>query len=374
MSVTAEIFPKPVDFMRRVGTPAVSVRGGEEGAVRLQRVEPHGPGYSRRRRGRGFSYHDEDGAQITDPDTVARIRALTVPPAWRDVWICAQPGGHIQAVGTDDAGRRQYLYHDEWRRRRDAAKHDRVLRLGRRLPAVREQIREDLDGRGLGCERVLGAALRMLDVGAFRVGGDEYAPEPGEDAGTFGLATLRREHVRLRRGAIELRYQAKGGVEQAMTLRDPALHAVVRALLRRDGGGEDLLAYRNGRGWHDVCAEDINARLKELAGDEFSAKDLRTWNATLLAAVALAQGAAGGIPTSKRGLARATNAALDEVAEHLGNTRAVARASYVDPRVLQHYAEGRTILAAVRRAGAYDLVDEDIRAPLERALLRLLRS
>jgi DNA topoisomerase IB len=299
---------------------------------------------------------------------------LAVPPAWRDVWICALPGGHIQAVGTDDAGRRQYLYHEEWRRRRDAAKHDRVLRLGRRLPAVREQIREDLDGRGLSCERVLGAALRMLDIGAFRVGGDEYAPEPGEDDGTFGLATLRREHVRLRRGAIELRYPAKGGIDQAMTLRDPALHAVVRALLRRDGGGEDLLAYRNGRGWHDVCAEDINARLKELAGDEFSAKDLRTWNATVLAAVALAQGAAGGIPTSKRGLARAVNAALDEVAEHLGNTRAVARASYVDPRVVQHYAEGRTILAAVRRAGTYDLVDDDIRTRLERALLRLLRS
>ncbi|MCA1835083.1 MAG: DNA topoisomerase IB [Actinobacteria bacterium] len=350
------------------------VRGGEKSAVRLQRVEPYGPGYTRRRRGRGFSYHDEDGAQITDLDTLQRIRALAVPPAWRDVWICAQPGGHIQAVGTDDAGRRQYLYHDEWRRRRDAAKHDRVLRLGRRLPAVRAQIREDLNGRGLGCERVLAAALRMLDIGAFRVGGNEYAPEPGEDEGTFGLATLRREHVRLRRGAIELHYLAKGGIDQAMTLRDPVLHPVVRALLRRDGGGEDLLAYRNGRGWHDVCAEDINARLKELAGDEFSAKDLRTWNATLLAAVALAQGAAGGIPTSKRGLACAINAALDEVAEHLGNTRAVARASYVDPRVFQHYTEGRTILAAVRRAGTYDLVDEDIRAPLERALLRLLRS
>lgn len=342
--------------------------------MQLHRVEPHGPGYSRRRRGRGFSYYDEHGAPITDPETLRRIRALAVPPAWRDVWICAQPGGHIQAVGTDDAGRRQYLYHLEWRRRRDAAKHDRVLRLGRRLPAAREQIREDLDGRGLGCERVLAAALRMLDIGAFRIGGDEYAPEPGEDEGTFGLATLRREHVRLRRGAIELRYPAKGGIDQAMTLRDPALHAVVGALLRRRGGGEDLLAYRNGRGWHDVCAEDINARLKELAGDEFSAKDLRTWNATVLAAVALAQGAAGGIPTSKRGLARAVNGALDEVAGHLGNTRAVARTSYVDPRVIQHYAEGRTILAAVRRAGTYELADEDIRTHLERALLRLLRS
>jgi len=358
--------------MRQVGIPnGVQC---EEGAVQLRRVEPNGPGYSRRRRGRGFSYYDQNGAVITDPETLQRIRALAVPPAWRDVWICALPGGHIQAVGTDDAGRRQYLYHDEWRRQRDAAKYDRVLRLGRRLPAVRAQIREDLDGRGLTCERVLAAALRMRDIGALRIGGDEYAPEPGDDEGTFGLATLRREHVRLRRGAIELRYLAKGGIEQAMTLRDPALHAVVRSLLRRSGGGEDLLAYRTKQGWHDVCAEDVNARLKELAGDEFSAKDLRTWNATLLAAVALAQGAASGIPTSQRRRARAINAALDEVAEHLGNTRAVARASYVDPRVLEHYAEGRTILAAVRRAGTYDLVDEDVRIRLERALLRMLRG
>jgi DNA topoisomerase IB len=312
--------------------------------------------------------------QITDPATVARIRALAVPPAWRDVWICALPEGHIQAVGTDDAGRRQYRYHDEWRRRRDADKYDRVLRLGRRLPAVRAQIRKQLGGRGLSCDRVLAAALRMLDIGAFRIGGDEYAPGPDEDEGSFGLATVRRDHVRLHRGAIELRYPAKGGIDRAVTLRDPALHAVVRALLRRNGGGADLLAYRTGRGWHDVSAEDINARLKELAGAEFSAKDLRTWNATVLAAVALAEGAVGGVPTSQRARARAINAALDEVAEHLGNTRAVARASYVDPRVLEHYVHGRTILAAVRHAGTCTLFDEEIRIRLERALLRLLRT
>jgi DNA topoisomerase IB len=276
-------------------------------------------------------------------------------------------------VGTDDAGRRQYRYHDEWRRRRDADKHDRVLRLGRRLPAVRAQIRAQLEGRGLGCDRVLAAALRMLDIGVFRVGGEEYAPGPGEDEGSFGLATVRREHVLLRRGDIELCYPAKGGIERAITLRDPALYVVVRALLRRQGGGEDLLAYRTSHGWRDVCAEDINARLKELAGAEFSAKDLRTWNATVLAAVALAAGAAGGVPTSQRGRARAINTALDEVAEHLGNTRAVARASYVDPRVLEHYVQGRTILAAVRRAGTTDLTDGDVRTRLERALLRLLR-
>ena len=341
--------------------------------MRLQRVDPGGPGYSRRRRGRGFSYHDQHGVPITDPAIVARIRALAVPPAWRDVWICPLPGGHIQAVGTDDAGRRQYRYHDEWRRRRDADKHDRVLRLGRRLPAVRAQIREQLEGRGLGCDRVLAAALRMLDIGVFRVGGEEYAPGPGEDEGSFGLATVRREHVRLRRGGIELRYPAKGGIERTITLRDPALHAVVRSLLRRQGGGEDLLAYRAGHGWHDVCAEDINARLKELAGDEFSAKDLRTWNATVLAAVALAASAASGVPASQRGRTREINTVLDEVAEHLGNTRAVAKASYVDPRVLEHYVEGRTILPAVRRAGTTDLTDEEVRTRLEAALLRLLR-
>jgi DNA topoisomerase-1 len=342
------------------------------GLVQLQRVTPEDPGYSRRRYGRGFSYYGENGAHITDQATLKRIRALAVPPAWREVWICPLPEGHIQAVGTDDAGRRQYLYHDEWRRRQDAAKHDRVLRLARRLPPVRAQIREQLDGRGLRRERVLAAALRMLDIGAFRIGGDEYAPGRGEDEGSFGLATLRRDHVRLWHGAVELRYPAKGGIDQAIRLRDPALYRVVRSLLRRDGGGADLLAYRTKQDWHDVCAEDVNAWLKELAGAEFSAKDLRTWNATVLAAVALASSAADGIPTSRRAQARAINAALDEVAEHLGNTRAVARASYVDPRVVEHYAQGRTILAAVRRAGRSTLDDEQSRAPLERAVLRLL--
>lgn len=342
--------------------------------MRLRRVKPEGPGYTRRRRGRGFSYYDENGAPITDSAILERIRALVVPPAWREVWICALPQGHIQAVGTDDAGRRQYLYHDEWRRRRDADKHDRVLRLARRLPTVRTQIREQLGGRGLSCDRVLAAALRMLDIGAFRIGGEEYAPGLEADEGSFGLATLRREHVRLRRGAIELRYPAKGGIDHTMTLRDPALHAVVCSLLRRNGGGADLLAYRTKQGWHDVSAEDINVRLKELAGAEFSAKDLRTWNATVLAAVALAERAAHGIPTAQRARARTINAALDEVAEFLGNTRAVARASYVDPRVLEHYVEGRTILAAVRRAGTSALADEKARACLERELLRLLHA
>jgi DNA topoisomerase I len=349
--------------------------------VRLRRVDPHGPGYSRQRRGRGFSYHDERGQRITDPEVLDRIRALAIPPAWREVWICALPQGHIQAVGTDEAGRRQYRYHVEWRRRRDAEKHDRVLRLGRKLPKLRAQVAEDLDGRGLTYERVLAAALRMLDIGVFRVGGEEYAPSVAQDAedpedtdGSFGLATVRREHVRLHRNAVVFCYPAKGGAERRVTLRDAALHKVVGALLRRRGGGEDLLAYRVGREWRDVKAQDVNARLKQLVGPEFTAKDLRTWNATVLAAVALAAAVEDGAPGSKRARARLVNSALDEVAEQLGNTRAVARASYVDPRVLERFEEGRTILPAVRLVGTTDLSDEAVRTSLERAVFRLLRS
>jgi len=339
--------------------------------VRLRRVAPQGPGISRRRSGTGFSYRDANGERVTDPEVLQRIRDLAVPPAWRDVWICPLPNGHIQAVGTDDAGRRQYRYHDEWRRQRDREKHDRVLRLGRRMPVVRAAVAAHLDQRGLTCDRVLGAAVRMLDLGVFRVGGEEYAPGlDDEDEGSFGLATVRREHVRLHRGAIVFSYPAKGGIDRTVALRDEALHKVVRSLLHRNGGGDELLAFRVGRSWRDVRSEDINVRIKELAGADFSAKDLRTWNATVLAAVALAGAAADGVPTSKLARARVVNAAMDEVAEQLGNTRAVARASYVDPRVVERFEEGRTVLHAVRRAG--DITDGSVRAAVERAVLRLL--
>lgn len=340
----------------------------------LRRVDPNGAGIRRQRRGRGFSYQDEHGERITDPATLDRIRSLAVPPAWRQVWICPAPDGHIQAVGTDDAGRRQYRYHDEWRRARDEEKHDRVRRLGRRLPRVRRAVAEQLAGSGLTRERVLAAAVQMLDIGVFRVGGEEYAPNgDGDDEGSFGLATIRREHVRLRRGEVEFRYPAKGGAQRAVSLRDPELYRVVRSLLRRRGGGEDLLAYRSGRSsWHDVRAEDVNQAVKELAGEEFSAKDLRTWNATVLAAVALAEAASDGVPGSKRGRSRAVRAAMGEVAEHLGNTATVARSSYVDPRVVEAFEEGRTVLPALRRAGSADLSDEAVRTMIERAVLRLL--
>lgn len=348
----------------------------------LTEVSPSDPGLTRRRRGRGFSYHRPDGSPISDPEELQRIRDLAIPPAWRDVWICADPAGHIQAVGTDDAGRRQYRYHDEWRRLRDREKFDRILVLGRRLHRVRAEIVERMDGSGLGPDRVLAAGLRMLDIGVFRSGGEEYAPDDpdgagGDAEGTFGLATLRREHVRLHRGAVLVAYPAKGNVHREALLRDPVLYRVVNSLLRRRGGGEDLLAWRTRRGWHDVTASDLNAALKELAGDQFTAKDLRTWNATVLAAVRLGAAAAAGIPDAQRARNRTVVAAVRDVAEHLGNTPAVARASYVDPRVVERFEQGRTILPTLRRldpAAVADPADDATRARLDRAVVRLLRT
>jgi len=344
----------------------------------LVRVDPADVGLTRRRRGRGWSYLDATGAPITDAEVVARIKALVIPPAWQDVWISPDAQGHIQAIGTDAAGRRQYRYHDDWRTARDREKHDRVLTLGKRLVKVRTEVVERLGAAGLGRDRVLAGGVRMLDLGVFRAGGEEYAPGDDDDDGTFGLATLRREHVTLKRGAVLFSYPAKGGVPRAVALKDPLLHKMVNSLLRRRGGGDDLLVYRNGRSaWHDVRAEDLNAAVKELAGEEYTCKDLRTWNATVLAAVTLAAGTAdGGVPKSERTRKRVVNQAVKQVSEHLGNTPAVARSSYIDPRVLEQFGEGRTVLPALRKlAGPMpDLTDDATRAHVERAVVRLIAS
>jgi DNA topoisomerase-1 len=351
----------------------------EDAPEGLVRVDPATPGLGRRRRGRGWSFLDIDGETITDRVEIARITALVIPPAWQEVWISPDPDGHIQAVGTDAAGRRQYRYHDAWRVARDQVKHDRVLSLGRRLPQMRAAVGQRLAEPGLTRDRVLAAGVRMLDLGVFRPGGQEYAPGDDDEDGTFGLATLRREHVQLKRGAVLFAYPAKGGIPRALALRDPQLHKVVGSLLRRRGGGEDLLAYRVGRGWHDVRAEDLNAAVKEWAGDRYTCKDLRTWNATVLAAVTLAAGVAqGGVPSAERTRKRVINNAIKQVSEHLGNTPAVARASYVDPRVLERFADGRTVLTALRRlpgdSAVPDLTDDATRAAVERAVVRLIRS
>lgn len=345
----------------------------------LVRVDPAAPGLTRTRRGRGWSFADVDGRRIADPQEIARIKSLVIPPAWKDVWISPDPDGHIQATGTDVAGRRQYRYHAEWRRAKNQEKHDRVLDLGRKLADVRAEVVARLEEPGLGRDRVLAAGVRMLDVGVFRSGGEEYAPGDDDDDGTFGLATLRRAHVTLKRGAVLFSYPAKGGVPRAIALHDPLLHKVVNSLLRRRGGGDDLLAYRVRRDWHDVRAEDLNDAVKELAGEQYTCKDLRTWNATVLAAVTLAAGTTyGGVPTAQRARKRVVNNAIKEVSEHLGNTPTVARSSYVDPRVLERFEDGATVLTALRRldgdSDVPDLTDDATRAAVERAVVGLIRS
>ncbi|MCP2166468.1 DNA topoisomerase IB [Goodfellowiella coeruleoviolacea] len=333
--------------------------------MRLIRSDTATPGIRRLRKGRGFHYLNPDGTPVSDPEVLDRVRQLAIPPAWRRVWISPDERGHIQAVGRDDAGRRQYIYHEQWRRSRDEEKYDRVVRLAARLPEVRAQIDADLGRAGLGCVRVLAAGIRMLDRGVFRVGGEEYA----EEHGTRGAATLLREHVSVRRGELFFRYPAKGGIERSLRLRDPRLAAVVGALRRARTGSDRLLVYRTQDGWREVRAEDINARFKELAGAEYSAKDLRTWNATVLAAVAFA---GHDTPSSKRGLARVEREVVSEVADQLGNTPAVARRSYVDPRVLRAFAAGRTIRRTLARAGEEGLAGEESRTLIERAVVRLL--
>jgi len=313
--------------------------------VPVTRSDPGSAGIRRRRRGRGFSYIGPDAALIEDPRTLARIKSLVIPPAWEDVWICADPRGHIQAVGTDSAGRRQYRYHDLWREQRDRDKHDRVLDFGAVLPRLRQVAARHMEAEGLTRERVLAAAIRLIDLGFFRPGGEEYAAENG----TFGLATIRKDHVAIRGGQLVFEYTAKGAKHREQAVAEDHVCAAVRSLKRRRGGGDRLLAYRSGTRWHDVCAADINAYLREITGGDYTAKDFRTWHATVLAAVGLAvsERAAGSDSARKRAIARV----VAEVADYLGNTPAVARASYIDPRVIDSYKRGDTIAAALGDLG-----------------------
>jgi DNA topoisomerase IB len=330
----------------------------------------HGPGWRRRRAGRGFAYYDSAGALIRD-ERLDRLRSLAIPPAWQDVWICPWPNGHIQATGVDAAGRRQYRYHEEWRARRDAEKHERVLEIAHQLPDVRDAVVEAIRGGGLTRERVLAAAVRLLDLGAFRVGSEQYA----EDNGTYGLATLRREHVRVRGEQVFFSYNAKGGIERELELTDKPTADVVRELLKRPEEGEELLGYwvqgpDGERVWHDVTSTEVNAYLKEISDAEITAKDFRTWNATVLMATTLA---AAPEPATKTARKRVLKEAYERVSETLGNTPAVCKASYVDPRVVDRFENGDTVAHALHEAAeAPD--DRTAQQVLEQAVCQLLSA
>ena len=330
--------------------------------TRLRRSDCSGPGITRRRRGKGFEYLDENGERIEEAEVLERIRELGIPPAWKDVWICPYPFGHLQATGSDAAGRKQYLYHPQWRARRDAEKFTAMARFARALPGLRERVAADLRGEGLTRTRVQACAVRLLDIGFFRIGGEEYTD-------SYGLATMRKEHVTLGRDReMIFDYPAKSGQRRVQAVVDPEAAEIVAALKRRRGGGDELLAYKERGRWRDLRSEDINAYIKDATGDDFSAKDFRTWSATVLAAVALS--VAGQVAGTPSGRKRAITRAIKEVAHYLGNTPAVCRASYIDPRVFDAYRAGLVIGRPLREAdrdaiedAVLDLINERERSP-----------
>jgi len=336
--------------------------------ARLRRVDCSGPGIRRRRRGRGFTYVGEDGKTIRDEATIERIRQLAIPPAWEDVWICPDEMGHIQATGIDARGRKQYRYHDRWRERRDREKFESMIGFARALPRLRKRVEADLRRRKLSRERVLACGVRMLDRGFFRIGSEGYA----EENQTYGVATLRRGHVKLDGDTAVFDYVSKGGQRRVQSISDRPVAQVIAALRKRRGGGRELLAYRDGDGWRDVRSEDINEYVKQATGGSYTAKDFRTWNATVLAAMALAVSAREQAPETKAARARAKRLATKEVARLLGNTPAVCRSSYIDPRVFDRFDGGLTIGGVFDRLPANPDAWPDVQGPIEKAVLDLL--
>ena len=330
--------------------------------ARLRTVSPNSKGWTRRRAGKGFVYLDSSGSRLTGED-VDRIRSLVIPPAWEDVWICAHPNGHLQAVGVDVAGRRQYLYHPVWRAKRDELKFDRVAGVATKLPSARAAILEHIAMDGMPLERAAATAVRLLDLGYFRIGSDAYA----DTNGSFGLTTLEKRHVRRSRDRMVFCFVGKSGIEHSIEIDDPLAVAAVETMRRRRGGGDRLLAYKDLRRWSPVDAATVNDYLRDTTGAEITAKDFRTWHATVLAAESLATSDESGTSAASR--KRAVRQAMVEVGEYLGNSATIAKSSYVDPRVVDLYEDGTTIGVAATRA--YD-DPEQRQSALERAVLRML--
>lgn len=311
---------------------------------RLKRIDPSTPGIRRRRAGRGFVYIDSGGRRVADQELLSRIQSLALPPAWKDVWICSHPMGHIQAIGVDAKGRKQYRYHDVWRMRRDQEKFDHMLEFARSLPQMRAAAAEHMKDHTLSRRTVLACAVRLLDLGFFRIGSEDYA----EENSTYGVATILKEHTSISGNVVSFDYPAKGGKQRLQSVADPDVVRILSLLKRRRGGGQELLAFKQGGRWVDVRSNDVNDAIKEFAQGDFSAKDFRTWSATVLAAVALGASWRAESPTAKK---RAVSRAIAEAAHYLGNTPAVCRSSYVDPRVIDRYLAGVTIREALNKIG-----------------------
>lgn len=330
--------------------------------ARLRRVSPRSVGWTRRRAGKGFSYRDAGGDSLPK-ESVERIKALAIPPAWKDVWICPYENGHIQAVGTDDAGRRQYLYHPDWRTKRDELKFDRVKVAGTRLAKARERMIDDLRAEGMPLARAAATATRLLDLGYFRIGSDAYT----DANGSFGLTTLERRHVRRQGTDLVFSFVGKSGIEHSITISDEHVIDSLNLMRKRRGGSTRLLAYQGEAKWADLDASAVNQYIAQLVAEDLTAKDFRTWHATVLAAVALAETPEKGDTQASR--RRAVKAAVEEVSAYLGNTPTIARKSYVDPRVIEQYEDGVTIAGTLAKKYRDDSKRQ---AAIEKAVARLI--
>jgi len=310
----------------------------------LARSDPHGPGITRERASGGFRYRDPSGAEVTSPETLQRIRALAIPPAWTDVWISPDPLGHIQATGVDSKGRTQYRYHQVWREQRDAEKFAHMLRFADALPALRAATVADLGRRHLGRDRVTATAVRLIDLGLFRIGGEKYA----ELDHHYGATTLRKHDVTVTHDGVAFDYIAKEGKRRTITVTDGAVRSVVRALVSSDNTTDSLFSFQDGDAWRPLRSHDVSSYIAVRAGGHFTAKEFRTWNATVLMALFLANQDPAPNGRSRK---TAITAAVRGVAEWLGDTPTVARSSYIDPRVIIRYeADGQ--LATIPRLPA----------------------
>jgi len=298
----------------------------------LRYITDENIGYSRQPVRDGFRYLDTDGREITDPETLARIKSLAIPPAWTDVWICPKENGHLQATGRDARGRKQYRYHKQWRQVRDEAKYERMVGFGMKLPAIRQKLDEDIARPGLSRTKVIATIVRLLDVTHIRIGNEEYA----QANKSFGLTTLRNRHVTIEGTAIEFRFRGKSGIVHSVKIKEPRLARIVRRM--RELPGQELFQYVDGEGErHSIGSADVNDYLQEITGEHYTAKDFRTWGGTVQAAMVLKEiGPASSATEAKRNIKQAVDAA----AARLGNTAAICRKCYVHPTIFDAYEQG----------------------------------
>lgn len=342
--------------------------------AKLKYANPERAGISRAKRGRGaFSYSQHNGTAIRDEATLARIRKLAIPPAWQEVWISPDPRAHIQAIGRDARGRKQYRYHEAWRKTRDDAKYDHVIDFARALPDIRKAAQQDLNRRGLPREKVLAAVVLVMEKTLIRVGNDEYA----KNNGSYGLTTLQDRHATIRGRRVRFSFRGKSGVEHAIDLDDPKLARIVHQC--QELPGQELFQYVDHDGKvHDIGSNDVNAYLRQISGRDFTAKDYRTWAGTVLAARALQEVEAvanASKKSTKTGLKKHMVRAIETVAARLGNTKAVCRKCYIHPAILNAYLDGSLAQRLKQRvskelkAAASHGLDED-----EKSVLRMLEK